>query len=294
MAGNTSLITQILKETAARNCHSCGSQFRGDRRRHVECHLSVCNKCFCQYSAAVRKQSSLHEFEGFDNTSDMDIDVTISNKQETVCYYDAEIQTDFTFPPNILCSLCTPSDTNTRSSTIIDFTDSVSLPFCRLPKSTRKCSLCKIYFSGSTVSIPDCARIDSLLNDNIFIQSGSRTHENHLVENYLKQSVTTNIIKDYPDTCVLKIEELMEMLETIKNELNMLNLKNKELIKKPPVSFDDSYRFTSDEYHTLTGLYREQFDKLCSDIPTFAIYNTELRSSRQAIAMLINKASLRT
>ena len=51
MAGNTSLITQNLKETAARNCHSCGSQFRGDRRRHVECHLSVCNKCFCQYSA---------------------------------------------------------------------------------------------------------------------------------------------------------------------------------------------------------------------------------------------------
>ena len=104
--------------------------------------------------------------------------------------------------------------------------------------------------------------------------------------------MTTNIIKDYLDTCVLKIDELMEMLETIKNELNMLNLKNKEFIKKPSVSFDDSYHFTSDECNTLTGLYREQFDKLCPVIPTFAIYNTELRSSRQAIACLLTKLLL--
>ena len=84
MAGNTSLSTQILKETAARNCHSCGSQFRGDRRRHVECRLSICNKCFCQYSVAVHRQSSLQEFEEFGNASDMDIDVTVSNKRENL------------------------------------------------------------------------------------------------------------------------------------------------------------------------------------------------------------------
>ena len=117
--------------------------------------------------------------------------------------------------------------------------------------------MCKIYFSGSTVLISDRARFDSLLNENIFIQAGSRTHEDHLVKNYVKQSVTTNIIEDSSDTCVLKIGEIMEMFETIKNELNMLNLKNKELIKKPPASFDDSYHFTSNECHTLTGLCRE-------------------------------------
>ena len=193
----------------------------------MECRLSVCNKCFCQFSVAVCKQSSLHEFEEFDNTSDMDITVTISNKKETVCYRDVEIQTDFTFSSNILCPLCTPFDTSVKFSAIIASIDSLSLPFHRLPKSTPKCSLCKVYFSGSTVPILDCARTDSLFNEYIFIQSVSRTHEDHLIGNYLKQSVAANVIKDYPDTCVLKIEELMEKLETISG-LNMLNLKNKE------------------------------------------------------------------
>ena len=75
---------------------------------------------FCQYTAAVRKQSSLHKLEEFDGTSDMDIDITIFDKQKTACYYDTEIHTDFTFLPNVLCSLCTSPDTNTKPSTVID------------------------------------------------------------------------------------------------------------------------------------------------------------------------------
>ena len=75
---------------------------------------------FCQYSAAVRKQPSLHELEEFDNTPYMDIDVAIFNRQETACYYDTEIQADFTFLLNILCSLCVVIDANTKSLTAID------------------------------------------------------------------------------------------------------------------------------------------------------------------------------
>jgi hypothetical protein len=93
-----------------------------------------------------------------------------------------------------------------------------------------------------------------------------------------------------PDTCEIQVVELMDILETIKNELETLNLKNNELIKQPPI--DSSYRFTNNEYHTLTGLYREEFDELCSIIPTSAIYNTDLRSSRQAIGCLLAKLRL--
>ena len=184
--------------------------------------------------------------------------MTIFNKQETVYYRGAEIQTEINFSSNTLCSLYTPLDTNAKSSTVIASTHSLSLPFRRLSKSTRKCFLYKIYFSDSTAPIPDPAQIGSLLNKNMFIQAGSRTYEDHrLIENYLKQSVTTNVIEAYPDTCGLKIEELMKILETIKSELSMLNLKEKESIKRSPISFDDSYRFTSNEYHKLTGLYRK-------------------------------------
>ena len=65
----------------------------------------------------------------------------------------------------------------------------------------------------------------------------------------------------------------------------MLDLK-KELIKKPSVSFDDTYHFTSNECYTLTDLCRDHFDELSSVVPIFAIYKIELHSSRQAIAYL--------
>ena len=42
----------------------------------------------------------------------------------------------------------------------------------------------------------------------------------------------------------------------------------------------------------MTGLYREQFDELCFIIPTSTIYNTQLRSSRQATACLVIKLRL--
>ena len=50
--------------------------------------------------------------------------------------------------------------------------------------------------------------------------------KDHLVENYLKQSVITNVLKDYPDTCVLIIEGLMEIFEIIKKLTEYVKIKN--------------------------------------------------------------------
>ena len=120
MANNTSLVSQILRETAARNCHSCISQFRGNRRRDVEYRLFILKNVFCQYSATVPKQPSFHELEEFDHASDVDIDVTMFNKQETACYCDTVIYANFTIPSNILYALCTSLDKNMKSSIVID------------------------------------------------------------------------------------------------------------------------------------------------------------------------------
>ena len=293
MTGTPSLLMQILEKVTPRHCHSCSSQFRdGDRRKHVQYSLTVCNKCYCQYSDTIRLQPTFDESKEADNALYMDIDISSCNEPEINRYRDAEVQTDFTFPPNILCSSCTSFDTNIQFSTLTDSTNYLSLLFHRLPKSTRKCSVCSLYFSDVSVLIPDGSRIHSFLNENIFIPLGSRTCKKHLVEGIIKTSMIAIIKNNYVNTCAIKITELMEILDAIKNELNILNLKNNELTKQPPINIDNSYRFTSNEYHTLTGLYREQFDELCFIIPTSTIYNTQLRSSRQAIACLLIKLRL--
>ena len=236
MADTTSLLMQILEKVTPRHCHSCSSQFRGgDRRKHVQCSLTPCNKCYCQYSDTIRLQPTFDESEDTDNASYMDMDISSWNEPEINHYRDGEVQTDFTFPPNILCSSCTSSDTNVQSSRLTDSINYISLPFHRLPKSTRKCSLCSIYFSDFSVLIPDGARIHSFLNENIFIPSGSHICKKHLVEDIIKTSMITIIKNNYVNTCEIKITELMEILETIKNELNILNLKNNELTKQPPL-----------------------------------------------------------
>ena len=120
-----------------------------------------------------------------------------------------------------------------------DSTNYLSLPFHRLPKSTRKCSVSPIYFSESSVLIPDGAQTHSFLNENMFITSGSHICKKHLVEGIIKISMITIIKNTYVNTCEIKVTELMEILETIKNQLNILNLKNNELIKQPPINIDN-------------------------------------------------------
>ena len=175
---------------------------------------------------------------------------------------------------------------------VVDGADQLNLPFHRLSKSTRKCSVCPVYFSGPSIEIPDSARIQGFLNDNLFIPSGSRSCEKHLANDLLKSSAINSIMENRKEICAMKMGELINMMDKIQEELNKLNLGNEESMKKVPLNFDDSHRFTSNEYHTLTGLYYEEFEKICSTIPSVALYNTELRSSRQAVACLLTKLRL--
>lgn len=185
MSDSTPLLMRILEdETSGHSSHSCTSQFRGGRRRYVECGLTVCNKCYRTYANAVRKKSNSDKSEEADNTIEMNINSIISNKLVINNYRDAEVQTDVSFPSDILCSLCASSDPSTQYSMVVDPIDSLSLPFHQLFKSKRKYSVCDIYFSGPSVRISDAVRIQGFLNEKLFIPYDSRTYVKHLVEGF--------------------------------------------------------------------------------------------------------------
>jgi hypothetical protein len=65
-----------------------------------------------------------------------------------------------------------------------------------------------------------------------------------------------------------------------------------QIITRPPVDFDNPSRFTTHDYHVLTGLSLEQFNDLCNYIPKSSLYNTSNRTSRMAIGALLMKLRL--
>ena len=84
MAGTT-LLLRILEKTTPRHCHSCSSQFRGGgRRKQMQCSLTVCNKCYCQYSHTIRLQPTFDESEETANASYMDMDIVVVMNQKLI------------------------------------------------------------------------------------------------------------------------------------------------------------------------------------------------------------------
>ncbi|CAF4633414.1 unnamed protein product [Rotaria magnacalcarata] len=74
--------------------------------------------------------------------------------------------------------------------------------------------------------------------------------------------------------------------------LQNLNTKIENIEKRPALCFDADSTFDASNYYVLTGLTLEQFDNLCSEIPSGVIRHSDLRSSRSAIACLLVKLRL--
>ncbi|CAF0802373.1 unnamed protein product [Rotaria sordida] len=79
----------------------------------------------------------------------------------------------------------------------------------------------------------------------------------------------------------------------MKEELKNKDCKIHALNQNPPLNFDDDEAPMSDlNYHVLTGLTREQFNDLCSEIPPSALRDTDIRTPRTTIACLLVKLRL--
>jgi len=216
MADSTSFSRHLFWETNVDACHTCSKKFRsGDRHRHIELNVTVCAACHQRHVRSMCANSDLKD------NSIMDVDMV--NDHEVL---DVATQTDFdfvgqeaTFPVTVARSSIMKSGSVSTELGV----DTIRLPFFRISKSSNRCPVCSKYFIDSNHSctkICDSIRATALINHHIFIPENSRCCSTHLDVTDFKLSAFDLIKKNYDKTCLIKINELMQVLENLKAELN--------------------------------------------------------------------------
>ena len=138
---------------------------------------------------------------------------------------DVATQTDFDLfdPETAAPATATPSSIIKKGLLVTNFeTDSIRLPFFRISNSYNRCPICKKYFIDchySATNICDSIRATALINHHIFIPENSRCCSTHLDADNFKLSALDSIRKCYENTCSIKINELMQVLENMKTDL---------------------------------------------------------------------------
>ncbi|CAF4095453.1 unnamed protein product [Rotaria sordida] len=291
MATSASFSCRLFWETNSHNsdaCYTCSKKFRsGERKRHLELDVTVCAACHRSHAHFLSSTSDLED------GSVMHVDI---HNDHVVS--DVATQTDFDFFGQGTSSLATttpPSIIEQESVATAFDIDTIRLPFFRISKSSARCFVCPKYFvdsSYASTKICDSIRATAFINHHIFIPENSHCCSNHIDATDLKSSAYDSIRKCYDKTCLIKINDLMEMLEKLKVELKKHISIQEETFARPPIDFDNPSRLTIYDYQILTGLSLEQFDDLCGSIPNSSLYNTNNRSTRMAIGALLMKLRL--
>ena len=220
---------------------------------------------------------------------------------------NAHIQTDpysSNFTTSSIMNTSTSDIINAASApTIIESTvlsnvvnnDSIELPYYRLSRSNQSCSICKINFSQKHRNceyISEKIRAECLIIHKIFIPDKSRCCTSHICDDSLPEKDIEKIKNSTTKHCSIKQHELIEIFSLMKIMLQNLQTKLENIEKKPVLCFDADSTFNASNYYVLTGLTLEQFDNLCSKIPSGVIRNSDLRSSQSVIACLLVKLRL--
>ena len=167
----------------------------------------------------------------------------------------------------------------------------MELPFYRLSKANKICSICGKNFSFENIlsqEVDQSTRVEWLLGYRVYIPIGNRCCSTHHTEKRLNTQYIGKMQKNKQDHCIIKKDELITILDEVKKELRCKNDHINQLNKSPPLNFDDCYMpMSNTNYQVLTGLTRDQFNDLCSEIPASALRHTEIRSARTAIACLL-------
>ena len=129
-----------------------------------------------------------------------------------------------------------------------------------------------------------------LLTYNIIMPDGSTCCTKHLPDDEFK-SDAIEMMKKGPDTCKVTVHELMQLIKDIQISFIQLQSLLSEALSRPAIDFDDTL-MASDQYFTLTGISKENFDDLCSRIPAASLKQSDLRSARQSIGCLLVKLRL--
>ncbi|CAF2050509.1 unnamed protein product [Rotaria magnacalcarata] len=255
------------------SCYLCEKGFRKNERiRSLENYealwnfvvanklvrINLHNGCYMKLYNKKRNAQNDTENQGEGVTMNLDLqrvdvgtqtDFTLdySTNQSRTTTDDSTVHNENSYqPPSSISSNVTTSTSN----------NCIELPFYRLAKSNKTCSICGKDFALKNIScqeVDQTTRVQSLLDHHIYIPNGN----------------------------------------AMKKELQSKNDQINQLGKNPPLNFDEDPMLMSDSNcRVLTGLTRDQFSDLCSAIPASALRHTDVRSPRTAIACLLVKLRL--
>ncbi|CAF4353190.1 unnamed protein product, partial [Rotaria magnacalcarata] len=163
-----------------------------------------------------------------------------------------------------------------------------SAPITIPPYSNKYCCICNAKFSTQRViTLSDDVRMNAFKFYLIYFRHNSRCCRSHLENNYLKSSAIYALNRNYPETSSVTDELLSTMIKEIQIELKRTS---QNLLRfTPPLSFDDSFKYSNEDYKILIGIEKDQFRDLCTQV---TMRNANNRSIEMAIGCLLTKLRL--
>jgi hypothetical protein len=248
----------------------------------------ICHNCYLLLYQQAQSQ------RGDRNVSRNDDTIDVDSENEPSYSHRVGIQVDRDW--------CRDQSTQTADMSLFTVTTSdqttsaTNLSLFRPIYSHQKCSACKITFS-STLSrrvsvITDKARVDALLNHHILFQSRSRCCSIHFTEGLVNNPAVNMITSGEKKQCELNNCELMDLFSIIKADISLGKVIVEQTMELPPLNLNDHSRLSSTSSYILTGLTRNDFDRLCSFIPSWVLRESVLRTPRLAIACALCKLRL--
>ena len=288
-----------MNKSSKRSCCFCEKSFRvNERIRSLESYPSLCD------FVTTNKLVHLHLHNGcymtlYNKKRNAEGPITQNINQQIKI--DVETQTDDIAEEQMKIDIGTQTKVITEKrmnqyENQSTSSNGMQVLFYRLPKSNKKCSICGKNFSSKNIScheINQSARVQCLLDHNIYIPIGSRCCSNHHSDSGLSIQSIEELKANTENHCTINRDDLITILNDMKEELQTKDFKINELKRNPPLNFDDNDRKMSDtSFKALTGLNQDQFNDLCSHIPASALRHTDIRSPRIAIACLLIKLRL--
>lgn len=156
---------------------------------------------------------------------------------------------------------------------------SITLPILSRSGSHKKCLLCSKK-NRKLVLIPAKARTQVLIEKGIIIADGSRCCKHHLTGSMFDKTVLGEIEPNAPDLNINRTG-IIKIIESVRNVATSSGSKR--------LDFDKDKNMTDEDYHTLTGVTRAQFNDLLTFIQDSNTRRSKNRSKRTALGLLLVK-----
>ncbi|XP_061168891.1 uncharacterized protein LOC133178157 [Saccostrea echinata] len=179
-------------------------------------------------------------------------------------------------PSSVLIS---SSPDRKKRATNIQSPPSVILPIHSTVKSHAYCVLCKKP-GPKLIVVSTETRFKVFISHNVLIPSGARCCPSHFTNGRLTYE-SLEIIPGTKDHSFVNRTTIMELLQQLRDEANAKG--------RQRLDFDDPEALNDDDYQTLTGLSKVDFDDILTYARSTDIRPSKSRSIRTCIAILLTK-----